>query len=166
MFSNSAALEALRSARAVPTTRNPHTAYPSHQKGSAPHCQQHPPPPLMSPDVKPATATTRRKSPSGPRYSKPTESSTARLAAKVVRKASAATRPLLPLSEGKLYQDRAESRGHSRETETEKWHVNLDNAAAARDGRQFTVANVGNNGRIYLRYRNLISPPLLEPLPV
>lgn len=28
----------------------------------------------------------------------------------------------------------------------------LDANAAAREGRQFTVASVGNNGKIYLRY--------------
>lgn len=117
----------------------------------------------MSSDPKPAaaatttaTATTRRKSPTVPGYSKPTESSAARLTSKVVRKASAATKPLLPLSEGKLYQDRAESRGQPREPETDKWHLNLENTTPARDGRQFTVANVGNNGRIYLRYDTLL----------
>lgn len=31
-----------------------------------------------------------------------------------------------------------------------------DGAAGGREGRQFTVANVGNNGRIYLRYACLL----------
>ena len=37
-----------------------------------------------------------------------------------------------------------------------------DGLSGGREGRQFTVANVGNNGRIYLRYvyRNQIKAPL------
>lgn len=33
-----------------------------------------------------------------------------------------------------------------------KFDITPDGGSAGREGRQFTVANVGNNGRIYLRY--------------
>lgn len=37
-------------------------------------------------------------------------------------------------------------------SETERWDITPDGGSAGREGRQFTVSNVGNNGRIYLRY--------------
>lgn len=37
-------------------------------------------------------------------------------------------------------------------SESDKWDVTPDGGSAGREGRQFAVANVGNNGRIYLRY--------------
>lgn len=41
--------------------------------------------------------------------------------------------------------------------DAEKWDMTMNGGAPpGRDGRQFTVANVGNNGRIYLRYVNSI----------
>jgi hypothetical protein len=33
----------------------------------------------------------------------------------------------------------------------DKWDITPDGGSAGREGRQFAVANVGNNGRIYLR---------------
>lgn len=42
-------------------------------------------------------------------------------------------------------------------TDAENWDMTMNAGAhSGRDGRQFTVANVGNNGRIYLRYLNSI----------
>ena len=38
-----------------------------------------------------------------------------------------------------------------REAEDVKYDIAPDGGSAGREGRQFTVANVGNNGRIYLR---------------
>ncbi|KAI0381634.1 ras GEF [Hypomontagnella monticulosa] len=37
------------------------------------------------------------------------------------------------------------------ETEGEKWNIAPDGGSAGREGRHFTVANVGNNGQIFLR---------------
>lgn len=75
---------------------------------------------------------------------------------RVVRKPSVGKQPLVPLSEARQYglQRSASSRGAAhKDAESEKWE---DNASAARDGRQFAVSNVGNNGRIYLRYVSLL----------
>ncbi|OAR01774.1 hypothetical protein LLEC1_05144 [Akanthomyces lecanii] len=80
-------------------------------------------------------------------------SSSAKPAAhRLLRKGSVGKAPLVPLTEVRQYQhERSASRGAARETESEKWDTNPDNVSAARDGRQFAVANVGNHGRIYLR---------------
>lgn len=61
-------------------------------------------------------------------------------------------RSLLPVTERKS-QD--ENRGDMRKRKgsiKEKTDIAPDGASAGREGRQFAVANVGNNGRIYLRY--------------
>ncbi len=79
------------------------------------------------------------------------------VAHRLLRKGSVGKPPLVPLTEARQYQhERSASRGAARETESEKWDANPDNASAARDGRQFAVANVGNHGRIYLRYVKLL----------
>ncbi|KAI6418201.1 hypothetical protein MCOR21_010937, partial [Pyricularia oryzae] len=60
-------------------------------------------------------------------------------------------RSLLPVTERKS-QD--ENRGDMRKRKgsiKEKTDIAPDGASAGREGRQFAVANVGNNGRIYLR---------------
>ena len=81
------------------------------------------------------------------------------VAHRLLRKGSVGKPPLVPLTEARQYQhERSASRGAARETESEKWDANPDNASAARDGRQFAVANVGNHGRIYLRYVKLLLP--------
>ena len=43
------------------------------------------------------------------------------------------------------------NRTAKREVEDVKNDITPDGSSAGREGRQFTVANVGNNGRIYLR---------------
>ena len=43
------------------------------------------------------------------------------------------------------------SRRAKKEAEDVKYDITPDEGSAGREGRQFTVANVGNNGRIYLR---------------
>ncbi|KAM3556646.1 hypothetical protein ARSEF4850_005424 [Beauveria asiatica] len=83
----------------------------------------------------------------------PATPSSSKLAAhRPLRKPSLVKQPLVPLAEARHYHhERSVSRAGARETESEKWDANWDNPSAARDGRQFTVSNVGNNGRIYLR---------------
>lgn len=68
---------------------------------------------------------------------------------KVMRKASTTGRPIVPLTEQKSL-DRTLSKG-KRDGESDGWDVAPDGASAGRQGRQFTVANVGNNGRLFLR---------------
>lgn len=45
-------------------------------------------------------------------------------------------------------------------SETERWDITPDGGSAGREGRQFAVSNVGNNGRIYLRYVCICSETL------
>ncbi|GFP52122.1 guanine nucleotide exchange factor LTE1 [Trichoderma asperellum] len=68
---------------------------------------------------------------------------------KVMRKASTTGRPIVPLTEQKSL-DRTVSKG-KRDGESDGWDVAPDGASAGRQGRQFTVANVGNNGKLFLR---------------
>lgn len=91
-----------------------------------------------------------------------TPSSSKPTAHRLLRKPSLVKQPLVPLAEARHYHhERSVSRAGARETESEKWDANWDNPSAARDGRQFTVSNVGNNGRIYLRYVPLLYRPAL-----
>lgn len=69
---------------------------------------------------------------------------------KVMRKASTTGRPIVPLTEQKSL-DITLSKG-KRDGESDGWDVAPDGASAGRQGRQFTVANVGNNGKLFLRY--------------
>jgi hypothetical protein len=50
-----------------------------------------------------------------------------------------------------LRKENSISRRAKREAEDVKYDITPDGGSAGREGRQFTVANVGNNGRIYLR---------------
>jgi hypothetical protein len=50
-----------------------------------------------------------------------------------------------------LRKENSVSRRMKRGAEDGKDEVAPDGGSAGREGRQFTVANVGNNGRIYLR---------------
>lgn len=60
--------------------------------------------------------------------------------------------PLLPVTERKSQEEKAAPRRPRKNSEADKWDITPDGGSAGREGRQFTVANVGNNGRIYLRY--------------
>jgi hypothetical protein len=60
-------------------------------------------------------------------------------------------RPLLPVSESKSQEEQLQFNRLRRDTETERPDITPDGGSAGREGRQFAVANVGNNGRIYLR---------------
>ncbi|KAI8962069.1 ras GEF [Daldinia sp. FL1419] len=59
------------------------------------------------------------------------------------------SKPLVPAGERRSGgQD-----GHKakRETDGDKWNITPDGGSAGREGRHFTVANVGNGGKIFLR---------------
>ncbi|KAH7159699.1 hypothetical protein B0J13DRAFT_580917 [Dactylonectria estremocensis] len=72
-------------------------------------------------------------------------------------------RPLVPVTERRSHQPRRPSttRGHREPPTTttdadqpnssSKYDITPDGGSAGREGRQFAVSNVGNNGRIYLR---------------
>ncbi|KAI0428136.1 hypothetical protein F5Y09DRAFT_349833 [Xylaria sp. FL1042] len=55
-------------------------------------------------------------------------------------------KPLLPPSERRSGDHKA-----NKSLESEKWSPSVDGGAVGREGRHFTVANVGNNGQIFLR---------------
>jgi hypothetical protein len=50
-----------------------------------------------------------------------------------------------------LRKENSLNRRAKREAEDVKYDITPDGGSGGREGRQFTVANVGNNGRIYLR---------------
>jgi hypothetical protein len=61
-------------------------------------------------------------------------------------------------------------RNQKSEGEEGKFNITPDGGSAGREGRQFTVSKVGNNGRIYLRYVEVLgvggdftSPPTYHP---
>lgn len=63
-------------------------------------------------------------------------------------------KPLLPVTERTSHEEvlAAGRRGKkSSQDDGEKWDITPDGGSAGREGRQFAVANVGNNGRIFLR---------------
>nr|AEQ61515.2 LteA [Epichloe gansuensis] len=66
------------------------------------------------------------------------------------RRTSTASKPLVPLSERRSREKIRVMTGRI-ETGIDNAEVVPDGSSAGRKGRQFTVANVGNNGRIYLR---------------
>jgi hypothetical protein len=64
---------------------------------------------------------------------------------------AASTKPLLPARERRSGLEDGKVMKARKEVDSEKWDVAPDGGSAGREGRQFTVANVGNNGKIYLR---------------
>ncbi|KAI0136873.1 RasGEF domain-containing protein [Xylariales sp. AK1849] len=62
-----------------------------------------------------------------------------------------AVKPLLPAAERRPAGEDGKVGKAKKEVEGEKWDITPDGGSAGREGRQFTVANVGNNGKIYLR---------------
>ncbi|KUI67126.1 Guanine nucleotide exchange factor LTE1 [Cytospora mali] len=60
-------------------------------------------------------------------------------------------KPLLPVMERKSQEDKATVRRLRNNSDAERSDITPDGGSAGREGRQFTVGNVGNNGRIYLR---------------
>ncbi|KAK4152874.1 hypothetical protein C8A00DRAFT_44111 [Chaetomidium leptoderma] len=61
------------------------------------------------------------------------------------------TKPLLPVTERRSHENLAGRRTKKASQDDDKWDITPDGGSAGREGRQFAVANVGNNGRIYLR---------------
>ncbi|KAG5929842.1 hypothetical protein E4U42_004362 [Claviceps africana] len=68
----------------------------------------------------------------------------------LARGPSAASKPLLPLSERRYCSDKGDT-ALRLDNGTATVEIAPDGTSAGREGRQFTVSNVGNNGRIYLR---------------
>ncbi|KAK8094643.1 RasGEF domain-containing protein [Apiospora hydei] len=60
------------------------------------------------------------------------------------------SKPILPAAERRSGGDEARPMT-KREADQGKWDIAPDGGSAGREGRQFTVANVGNNGKIFLR---------------
>lgn len=69
-------------------------------------------------------------------------------ALRATRAAELLKKKLLP--EG-VRKENANARRAQREVEDVRNDIAPDGGSAGREGRQFTVANVGNNGKIYLR---------------
>ena len=96
------------------------------------------------------TAFRKRENPP-PSFSPPTKSPP-------VRSTTTAAKPLVPLSERRIHQTKHTPRSlkdsdssADNQGSLARWEIAPDGGSAGREGRQFTVANVGNNGRIYLR---------------
>ncbi|KAI9158608.1 Guanine nucleotide exchange factor LTE1 [Paramyrothecium foliicola] len=79
------------------------------------------------------------------------DSSTPKKPVKALRIPPATGRPLLPAAERKLHMETNGTRSRKDSAPGTRADVPSDGIAAGREARQFTVANVGNNGRIYLR---------------
>ncbi|EPE07570.1 guanine nucleotide exchange factor lte1 [Ophiostoma piceae UAMH 11346] len=65
-----------------------------------------------------------------------------------------AQKPLLPLTERKSQEENKLDRLAKKDkdvSDSDKGDIAPDGSSGGREGRQFTVSNVGNNGRIYLR---------------
>lgn len=72
---------------------------------------------------------------------------------KTTRKASVTGRPLVPVTERRSQEDKTLPRGgKDSDAQKDRGDITPEGGSAGREGRQFTVSNVGNNGRIYLRY--------------
>jgi hypothetical protein len=65
---------------------------------------------------------------------------------------TANARPLVPAAERRPLGDDAKLGKLKKDSDGDKWDITPDGGSAGREGRQFTVANVGHNGKIYLRY--------------
>lgn len=76
-----------------------------------------------------------------------------------MRLPASSTKPLVPATE-RISEERNQvstRRMRADSSADDKFEIAPDGGSAGREGRQFTVANVGNNGRIYLRW----APPSL-----
>ncbi|KAK3683858.1 hypothetical protein B0T22DRAFT_263946 [Podospora appendiculata] len=68
------------------------------------------------------------------------------------RPSPSALRSLLPVTERRSQEENSPiGRVKKGSQDDDKWELTPDGGSAGREGRQFAVANVGNNGRIYLR---------------
>lgn len=129
-------------------------ARPSYGMRSRPSTKRRKVPPLKTSQITAQGAGTQDdnsgKSPPSAGISDAKDASPPKPPTKVMRKASTTGRPIVPLTEQKSL-DRTLSRG-KRDGESDGWDIAPDGASAGRQGRQFTVANVGNNGKLFLRY--------------
>lgn len=80
---------------------------------------------------------------------------------RIARQPSGASKPLVPVTERKSQEENVHVWRIKKDSE-DKSDITPDGGSAGREGRQFTVANVGNNGRIYLRWD---LPPIALHLP-
>lgn len=130
------------------------------------HLAQHPPPPPPLRDSASASAAAR-KPPLSPRAAAARDARFRRSPPAPARDADAAARPprpprsllrlppnamarsLLPVTERKSQEENKLDWRARKESDGD---IAPDGSSAAREGRQFAVANVGNGGRIYLRY--------------
>ncbi|KAI1764873.1 ras GEF [Hypoxylon sp. FL1150] len=83
------------------------------------------------------------------RRSPPLGSHSSKFGGSKVRMPRIGSKPLVPVSERRIGSH--DGNNAKRETDGEKWNITPDGGSAGREGRHFTVANVGNNGQIYLR---------------
>lgn len=83
------------------------------------------------------------------------EPMTTRSRSKSTRLAPGAGKPIVPVTERRVHEDKTSPKLRT-EAGEQKWEVAPDGGSAGREGRQFTVANVGNNGKIYLRYASCL----------
>lgn len=65
---------------------------------------------------------------------------------------SAPLRSLLPVTERKSQEENKFEMRPRKVSDGDRNNIAPDGMSAGREGRQFTVSNVGNNGRIFLRY--------------
>ncbi|KAM0194206.1 hypothetical protein ACHAPI_007235 [Fusarium lateritium] len=90
---------------------------------------------------------------------------------------TAVAKPLVPLSERRIHLKKTTTRSlKDSDSNTDnqgslsRWEITPDGGSAGREGRQFAVANVGNNGRIYLRptvrpaYQRCPQPQFVFPI--
>ncbi|KAL2157763.1 hypothetical protein VTH06DRAFT_5031 [Thermothelomyces fergusii] len=80
-------------------------------------------------------------------------------------------KPLLPLTERASHEQiLGARRARNGSQDEDKWDITPDGGSAGREGRQFAVVNVGNNGRIYLRptvrpaHQRYPQPPFVFPM--
>lgn len=95
--------------------------------------------------VSPRSVTTAAKEASSPKVAASAAPRSAR------PPPASAGRPLVPSAERRSHGEKGPLRAR-KGSDAEKWEVTPDGGSAGREGRHFAVANVGNNGRIYLRY--------------
>lgn len=61
------------------------------------------------------------------------------------------TKPLVPAAERRTIGEDDKLGRLRKGSDASKWDITPDGGSASREGRQFTVANVGHNGKIYMR---------------
>ncbi|KAI1068905.1 hypothetical protein LB507_006451 [Fusarium sp. FIESC RH6] len=121
----------------------------------------------------------KKKENTSPNFSTPGKWPSVRSTTTVARMPTSNTvaKPLVPLSERRIHQKKHTTRSlkdsdssADNQGSISRWEITPDGGSAGREGRQFTVANVGNNGRIYLRptvrpaYQRCPQPQFVFPI--